>query len=220
MLCELTETAALKIVLCGNSETVTDRREVRETDHNDITRECLIAAAIAMEKIHPTAYFADVSGNFTDWHGGRYYRHELGYGSCYVSAMKRDEGGAWSWINPAKVDDATRKAAMELADAANGAYARIIEAAEADYEADNTPANLARELEGLPYKSRNARAIMDRGDGSNIWPRVNADGEFTGEVVGDEPGLLNVDDIAMISRDDATTGGWTIDDGYASPPTA
>lgn len=51
------------------------------------------------------------------------------------------------------------------------------------------------------------------------WPVIDANLVLTGEVVdSDSDGWRNYDDRAAIMADDAESGGWTLNDGYATPP--
>lgn len=53
-----------------------------------------------------------------------------------------------------------------------------------------------------------------------VWPVVDGNGDLTGDICEGGDGFYNVDDMAMIGRDDARDGGWTVDaDGaHAKPP--
>lgn len=53
-----------------------------------------------------------------------------------------------------------------------------------------------------------------------VWPVVDGSGDLTGGICEGGDGFYNVNDMAMISHDDARDGGWTVDDdgAYAEPP--
>ena len=84
---------------------------------------------------------------------------------------------------------------------------------------DMTPAEAVEHLTGTHYTSPAFRRALDGGDWNNIWPEIDGDGNLTGRLIGSgEDGYANVDDDAMIDLDVAKASGWTIDDGYATPP--
>lgn len=75
---------------------------------------------------------------------------------------------------------------------------------------------------GLRYDSTEAEAILDpdRMGWYQHWPVIDTAGRLTGEVCDGGDGYANVQDEAMIDRDDAIAAGWVIDeDGYAWEPT-
>ena len=73
---------------------------------------------------------------------------------------------------------------------------------------------------GLRYDSPEAGAIMDEEDWAHHWPVVDGEGLLTGDVVETEDcteEYINVDDVAMVSRDDLTAKQRkTICDGYVN----
>lgn len=72
---------------------------------------------------------------------------------------------------------------------------------------------------GLHYASEAWKKISDPFSWAGFWPVIDRDGRLTGEVTEGDEDYCNVDDDAMIHRDEAAAGGWTIDDdGYATPP--
>jgi len=73
---------------------------------------------------------------------------------------------------------------------------------------------------GLHYNSREWRRAAGGGEWNGTWPVIDRDGRITGEVVDSADGFFNVNDEAMIPTGEAQAGGWTVDDGYATPPAA
>lgn len=50
------------------------------------------------------------------------------------------------------------------------------------------------------------------------WPIIDTDLKLTGQSTDSQPGFANYNNQAMIDESDALAAGWTITDGYASPP--
>lgn len=72
---------------------------------------------------------------------------------------------------------------------------------------------------GEHYTSEAFLADSDRVLWDGVWPVIDSDGDLTGEIT-DGDAMLNVNEDAMISPDDARDGGWVIDsdEGRATPP--
>ncbi len=62
----------------------------------------------------------------------------------------------------------------------------------------------AQRVDGLHYRSKQARKILDQGgvawDG--LWPVVDGDGRLTGDVIDSQDGYYNVDDLVMVAAGD------------------
>jgi len=77
---------------------------------------------------------------------------------------------------------------------------------------------VAEEGRGLRYRSKEWRILAELVQWDCCWPVIDADGELTGEISEGADSESNVDDEAMIDTDEARAAGWTVEDGYASPP--
>jgi hypothetical protein len=71
---------------------------------------------------------------------------------------------------------------------------------------------------GLHYLSPEWTRLADEVEWHGEWPEVDGLGNLTGRVIDSAEGFANVEDSAMIARDEARRAGWTIEDGYATPP--
>jgi hypothetical protein len=83
------------------------------------------------------------------------------------------------------------------------------------YENDQ---RIAEANAGLHYNSREWLRAAGGGEWNGTWPVIDRDGNITGEVVDSVDGYLNVGDEAMIPTGEARVGGWSVKDGYATPP--
>jgi hypothetical protein len=64
--------------------------------------------------------------------------------------------------------------------------------------------NAIGKVVGKHYMDAKARRILDspKLDWSQYWPEVDAQGVITGGLVGDEDGFYNVDDLAMVAKNE------------------
>ena len=78
--------------------------------------------------------------------------------------------------------------------------------------------SLALHIAGTHYTDKLANEYLDGNATDFCWPEIDAAGFFTGKIIGDEHGYANVNDQYMIKLANAKSGGWIVDDGYATPP--
>jgi hypothetical protein len=81
-----------------------------------------------------------------------------------------------------------------------------------------TPESICQQFAGRSYTDREFKRAAAAIDWNQVWPEIERYGNLTGRLAGDEDGFFNVDDEAMISRDEARHGRWRIEDGYAREP--
>ena len=78
-----------------------------------------------------------------------------------------------------------------------------------------TPETICQQFAGSSYTDREFRRAAAAIDWNQVWPEIDRHGNLTGRLVGDEGGFYNVNDEAMISREEARAGRWQIEDGHA-----
>lgn len=81
-----------------------------------------------------------------------------------------------------------------------------------------TPETICQQFAGSSLNDRQYKRAAAAIDWNQVWPEIDRHGNLTGRLVGDEDGFLNVDDEAMIWREEARAGRWRIEDGYAREP--